>query len=487
MITSNSLSSRTEKGIAVLFVMAVLVASSIFTFRLGTNFNSSTVAEVIAVVFVGIAVTSPQISIILTFCYLAVLGDIRRWFQVQYGPVDFDLLLLVGPLAAIMLVIKPFFWGRLDFSTKLSKWVLLLMAIMGLQVLNILYVPIQVNLIGIMFYGIPLTWFWIGKEYGTKAFTERLLFVVVFAVAIAACGFGLTQSFIGFPDYQMEWIRQNAMRGIVLNNVTSAGSRPFSFFTSNQEYGTYLAIMIILGLTGFLYKNNRWLLLFLPAAGIALILTSIRGSVVAVVFSSAITWVVLARGSVTSIGRIIIFALVIGSGLYFALSWAGNADLGENINPLVQHQTQGLLNPLDNQKSTASDHTFMMVGGIIQSFTSPAGKGLGSTTLAGTKFGIDTSGTESDIGNLFISLSPIGGIVYCILIFLVLKQAGIFVRRTRTAVATAMFAILVGTCGQWMNGAMYSIAPIVWFSIGALDKQYNEYEQSLLMTPGRML
>ncbi len=485
MNSEQRLVERLEKPLAILFVLVAMVACAMFTLKLGTNFNSSTVAQILIIVFTGVAVTSPRVGIVITFCYVGVLGDIRRWFQFQSSTAEFDLLLLVAPISALVIFARPLFRSQIRVDSKLSKWVMILLGIMTIQILNIAYVPIQVNIAGGLFYIIPLVWFWIGKCYGDQEFTENLLFRAIFGVGVAACLFGLYQTFVDFPDYQKEWILQNAKKGVIAINVGTR-TRAFGFFVSFQEYAHYVALVVVLAICGTTFKKLRFVVLFLPFALLALFTTGARGPVVFVLLSVCATWMIMAKGSVTSTGRLFLFVLIVGFGLYFGLTAANNADLGEDINPLVQRQADGLMNPLDSRKSTATDHGFLFLSGVLQSFSDFSGKGLGSTTLAGNKFGVSIDGTEMDISNLFVALSPVGGVVYIIVIGMVFKYAGLLSRKHRSPVAVAVLAILFTQFTQWLNGGLYAIAPVLWFCIGAIDRQYKQYEAGELLPSSRM-
>ena len=88
-----------------------------------------------------------------------------------------------------------------------------------------------------------------------------------------------------------------------------------------------------------------------------------------------------------------------------------------------------------------------------------------------------------DVSNMFVSLSPVGGIVYIILICYVLKYAVLLLRKTRSPMSVAIMGLLLTQLSQWLNGGLYAIAPIVWFCIGAMDRQYKQYEEGLVPIP----
>jgi hypothetical protein len=106
---------------------------------------------------------------------------------------------------------------------------------------------------------------------------------------------------------------------------------------------------------------------------------------------------------------------------------------------------------------------------------------LGTTTIAGGKFGASGMGAEGDIGNLFISCGFVGGFLYLTIVVYTIWRSGVAWHLRRDFSSLCTFAILVSTFGTWMNGARYSECMIIWFLVGTLDRADREEQQKKLL------
>jgi hypothetical protein len=120
----------------------------------------------------------------------------------------------------------------------------------------------------------------------------------------------------------------------------------------------------------------------------------------------------------------------------------------------------------------------MVLYGIKEGFTDPIGHGLGSTTLAATKFGGDpnTSSSEMDISDMFIGLGLLGGPVYLYIVFAAIRRAFAYTQAVRLTVSLPVLAVLVSTLSTWMIGGQYSTSAVVCFLIGALAYDRNSVD-----------
>jgi hypothetical protein len=116
----------------------------------------------------------------------------------------------------------------------------------------------------------------------------------------------------------------------------------------------------------------------------------------------------------------------------------------------------------------------MVVDGLARSLTNPLGYGLGATTLAASKFGAIGGTTELDLTNMFVSLGPVGGLLYTLLLCMILASTFRHWHRNRRLSALGVAGILLVTLGQWLNGGQYATSMLVWFCIGALDRAQRE-------------
>ena len=125
----------------------------------------------------------------------------------------------------------------------------------------------------------------------------------------------------------------------------------------------------------------------------------------------------------------------------------------------------------------------MFYTGILSSFGDPAGLGLGATTIASSKLGGDDAvggSTEIDISNLFVSLGPVGGLVYVVVVFYMFQTTIRYVLRTNSVGGIAVLALLVAITGNWLTGSQYAVVAIVWLCIGMIDQLNKNWEREQL-------
>jgi hypothetical protein len=418
-------------------------------------------------VFGGLALVKPVAAIPAVLLWLAVLGDFRRYVGSVIGFAGNDPLLLIGPAAAALLLVGPLTGNRIGPDTPLSKCILVLMVWMTVQMFNPVQGGVAVGLAGALFYFVPLLWYWIGKTYATCALVEFIAFRVVLPVAVGASLLGLYQAFFGLLPFEQAWVEASGYAALWVGSRV----RPISFFTSASEYGNYLALAIVLTWAGWL-QGRCASMLFLPVLAVALFLAGMRGPIVFTLFTLAALWAAQGRSRTVWLPRLGL-ALAIGvAGLIFALGQIDHSEFGERTQDLVAHQAQGLLNPLDPEHSTLGLHMADIGKGLfIDAMEHPIGMGLGATTLAAAKFdGAGHGSNEADFSNMMVSLGLPGGIMYGIIIITVLLTAIRYWVQARSLAGLLILGALVVTFRGWLNGGEYSVAALIWFLIGALDR-----------------
>jgi hypothetical protein len=153
-----------------------------------------------------------------------------------------------------------------------------------------------------------------------------------------------------------------------------------------------------------------------------------------------------------------------------SLAFLRTVPFGDRLAPVVTRQVEGLLDPANQQKSTATGHLLMIREGILAGVTSPAGQGLGAATIAASKYGARTTNAEFDIANITLSLGILGGLLYLAIVVAVFRKALGWWRAERSFVALATIGVLLVSFGAWLVGGEYSTAALVWIYIGAMDK-----------------
>ena len=477
------------------------ILAPVFTLILATIFvftSSSTpagergaLALILGVLALVLLSFSPREGMPSILLYLCFLGGIRRWLIPIFGWPDSDPLLLVGPAVVVIYVVNLAIQRIIPRDTPLARRLPWLLGLMVLEIFNPLQGGLMIGLSGALFFIVPVLWYFVGRRIGTEPVIINL-FKIVVCVAVLAAAYGLYQTWFGFTESEKEWLTLTAAHNGAMDVFGT--TRAFSFFTSPAEYAHFLGFGIVLCVCGIM-QGKRRLFLLLPFLGLAVFLTSSRGLIVIILTTCTVLWAAQGHTMRSWIPRVVLAATIAILGLVWSLHQVQNINSSAQTQALIQHQTDGLLDPLNSEHSTAQVHTGMIGSGIIQGFTNPLGRGLGASNLASIKYSDNTSSnssdnssngsSESDIGNVFISLGFVGGLLYLSILFLVLKCAFEFWRRSRSQVALGLLAILLVSMGQWTSIGEYSGFTLVWFCLGALDRlslEWNRKEQAIALS-----
>jgi hypothetical protein len=458
MITHQS--SNTDRrvpigiGAAAFLVVAVGV--------LGTGVSQNLAAVIAGGPIICLALFWPRIAIALLFIYLPFMGDIRRYLVVQNGVVAQDPMLIIGPVAAIVLALQGIYKQRTMLQTPVSKLIFALMTIMLLEVLNPLQGGITVGLVGILYFIIPLVWFWVGQAWGSLEFLERLFTRIVIPVAVLASLLGMTQTFFGYLPYEAAWFR-TAWSAAVKPDI-----RPFAFFCSWPEYASYVGFGLALVVTPLFFGRFRFTIVLAPLFVAALIIESVREQILNSVLVFPALWAVQAKTR-NAVGTRLVLASILALGALVAgMTMLKDVDVSDEANPWLQHSSTGFT---DVQQSTAGGHLQMVATGIWQGITNPIGYGLGVTGPAATNSDVGTS--EMDFSDIFVTCGIVGGVLYLYIMFKMLQQAVQLWQEQRNPIALYALALLASRLGHWDTGGDYAVTPILWFAVGAMDRAYS--------------
>ena len=294
--------------------------------------------QLTATIFCGmlltvLALVSPQVAIMSTCIFLAVMGDMRR-LLIQVVSASLDPVLLVGPAMAILLTSIAYFTGRLNLMSRTSKLVRVLLLVMILQIFNPLQGGLAVGMAGMLFYLIPMLWFWIGQAWGSEAMIARVLCWIIVPIGVAASIMGIHQAFYGFYPFELDALHR---LGIQRTAISGSEWRPWGFFPSSGEYTAYLAIGIVTPIAMVFARRFTVALLIVPVLAFALIVSGVRGPVANSVATIILMWAMLSRSIGSWSIRLVIAAIVFLSGFAWTLNEVQGMDLSPQVSSLVQH------------------------------------------------------------------------------------------------------------------------------------------------------
>ena len=423
------------------------------------------VVAFVAVIFiVGVATRSPLLGLLTFIVWLVALGMTRRLVS-ELAPITrTDPLLLVAPLLLALLVLSAIKEGVFRDRTTLTKGVLALSLLSLLAAVNPSGGSIAGGIGGLLFVLVPMLGFWVGRHF-LDDHGLRLLLKLVAGLAVAAAIYGLLQTISGFPSWDRKWIHDVTYAALNVNGVT----RPFGFLSSAAEYGVFLGLGIVI----WLALGRRLSVLPLTAGALALlvpalVLESSRGPVVATLATLGLLIGArrgLSLGLSVGVGALLLVALVVGLRHYGPSTYSSSTS-----GTLIANQVSGLSDPLNPQTSTAGVHLSLIENGVKQAFTQPLGQGLGTVTIAGTKFGGLSKGTESDPSNVSVAMGLPGLIAYLVVLLAGLLRVYRIALARRDGLALAALGVVTLTALQWLNGGQYAVAILPWLVLGWADR-----------------
>ena len=388
------------------------------------------IASLIVLNVVGLAVRSPRLGVVVTLGFLPFLALTRRLLISYDGWHRTDALLLVAPLVA---VVSLALGTSAQPRTALSKCVLWLLAWTSLSTLNPLGGSLRANVVGLLFVGAPLLWFFVGRDIVDAATMKKVLTVQLVTSVVVAC-YGLAQTSGSWTSWDRAWITTAGYQALHVGNTT----RAFGTFSSSAEYTSFL-------------DGSRGIIVL--AIGAVLLQAGLRTR------RTALAVAVVAIG---------IGAAVVGLHTYAPIFAARAASTG---NPLVERQVTGLTHPLDTTSSTLPAHWSLFLNGFRGALARPLGLGPGATSLAASRFGGTTNATEVDLSNELAGLGIPGGLLFGAIVLLAWRRALRLYKLRADVVALAAAGVLFVLLGQWLNGGYYAIAPFVWLVIGWLERE----------------
>lgn len=454
---------RRTLGLGLLGVLS----GGVVLFLLFTGRGRLALTLVLIELFVAVATLNVRAAMLAVFAYLIVLGDLRRLLIPLFGWSGTDPLLMVGSMFALVVLAGALVNREIRFNTKLAKGMLVLMGIMILQIFNPKQGGLLVGLAGAMFLIVPICWFWLGRTYATPDFLRTLLYGLVLPMALVAAVYGTYQVFFGYLPHQQHWLEMNWYAGLGDPNNPA----PISLFASNTEYGMFISIGTVLAWAAFL-KGNRSAGLLVPPLLIAVALTGSRGPLFFSLAMMVGLWAALARSTAVWVLRGALAAVLAAMGLVWSLTSVTQLGLDAHVQARLERQAQEFIHARKGEVeySSAEKHFMMMVNGYLYPLREPMGLGIGAVTKAALKFGGRGYNTETHLGNSFVALGLLGGVLYHLVWGLLIITALRYWIRTRHLMALAILGVLGVTMANLLNGEAYAVGPLTALCAGAVDR-----------------
>ena len=431
-------------------------------------------ALVLTVTFVVLAFVAPRAVIPMAILWSVVLSGVRR---VMTAVVDStpsaDVLVAVVPITVVVLSLVAARRGALADRSSTTNALLVLLAIAGAGALNPSQGGLLAGFSGLIFFGIPLLWFLVGRSLADERVVRRVL-VLTGVASLFVAVYGLAQVDGFFFAHDLRWIDESAF-----NTITFGGAvRPFATLTSPGEYGRFLAVGLAVIVAWWLergiFSRRAIVVPAVALLSIAIFLSSVRTAVVVAVIAVAAMFAVRRRAR---LGVAALLGVAGLAGLVLVVGWIAGPGSGERADTFVERQTAGLSQPFDDSSSNANLRLTFLIDAIADSADAPLGQGTAYTTPASKRFGDDAQTAETDFGDVALSWGIFGLVTYVALVVLAGRQAYELALRRRDWITVAIVGVLAAAFLQWINGGLYAIAPVVWLLLGWVDGELTRTQR----------
>ena len=452
--------------------LSVLLAPLILARMLTTpQYMRLSILAAAGVLILGIAWTSRRRLLYAILIWFSVLGLVRRLLDVISPAPGADPVLLIGPLAMLALVVMAADSGAFRQRTRLASAVLALNVLTVIGAFNPLQGSLAGGLAGLLFVLVPTLAFWVGRSLVDDR-TLAFLFKLAAVVAVLAAVYGLRQTFSGFTSWDSAWINahQQDYSALTIDGIP----RAFAGYSAAAEYAAFLGVGLLAWLAFGLRTALPVTVIVIAMLGVALWYEGSRGIIVGLLVALA-----MIVGAWRGLGMVpsIVVAAVLVMMLPYAVSRLMPAGGNSSASPFASRQAAGLSNPTNSKVSTLNTHLGLLRSGLTAAVHNPLGRGTGVITIAGSKFGGQTAGAESDPSNAALAFGLPGLIAY--LVILVAGLAGMYrvAARRRDALSLVALGVLVVTIPQWLNGGNYAVAFLPWLVLGWMDRSRVEADE----------
>ncbi|MCK4352509.1 hypothetical protein KAW65_03780 [candidate division WOR-3 bacterium] len=454
----------------------ILIATSFFFAQGIINNNIRIIICAFLALVLGVFCLKIETGAIAILIYLPFMALIRRWIYLFNPYVKFDpILILSSALTVFMFGYIFIFYGdkilKQTKNNKLLRYMTYLLILFILEVFNPFQGGLAVGFSGIMYYIIPLLWFYFGFFVPQKRIPA--IFYIIVIIGIITAFYGLHQLYHGFLPFEKYWIKYGGPSSLLVKGFI----KPFSTFTNPQEYAGYV---LLAGAIVFMYLFKKpllyplWIGSFLVLM-YGMFMTSSRMEIFFFFILVSIFLALRLGNWKKALLANIIFLSIIFFGISKINPPSSMIAAGSAKEAHLEHLITGVKHP------TAKGSTFWVRVDMTKWVFNDLkyywfGRGLGATTRGTAKFG-GKSAAGAEIFQYAISGScgfP-GIILYFLIMYWVIKSSIFLVKKDLN------IYWIPATLAIWLTFALdprlYSIGPFVYLLWGWIAKEYSRYEK----------
>lgn len=455
--------------------VAVVVSAAIIVGAAASQYKAvsrALLGVAMLLVFGLIAMRDRKLALVLVVVGLVLLGFVRRLLIPFAGWNPQDPLLLVSPACATILWLQAA-RGRALPRSALASIAFLLLLWAGAETLNPAEPSLVVGIQAALFWMTPFLWFFAGRALSEE--DHDALLKTVFWVGLVVVAHGLYQTFVGLLPFEYTWLDFSGPGEAIF--LSGFRIRPFSTLVSPQEYGFFMGLLTAIILARILH-GKRVLLAgaYFLVAVVALFLQGTRQVLALFVLSMGAMVILRMRSTAARV-------LVVSSAVFLMFTLVPRVvqpsiappvpvdteQLESTASLLTAHQIAGFTDPMN---STLPLHLEMMAEGFKASFSHPFGVGIGMTSIAASKAGLDNVNTENDVSSVFAGLGFGGGVLYVVFILVALLTLVRLYLRERTAMHLAWVGMAIVHLTQWWSGTLYATTSILFLALGGAAAKF---------------
>jgi hypothetical protein len=426
----------------------------------------------------GLLCLSIRRGVYILTVFLPFMYAVRRavlYFQ-AFESRDPILLFPAVTVAAMFLGVLIFYAPRMFRYFKHSralKALVVLMGIFAIQMINPLQGSLFVGIAGGMFFIVPMLWCGFGLLLRREDMDR--IFKIVILIGLITAVYGLKQHYLGLTATEEYELRAKNFYKVI---GVSENVRVMSTFASAGDFSLYMMVAASLAFA-FVSANRRRLhyaLCFLIDI-FAMLWLAVRSSFLIMLFSMMTFTILKGNDKRRIVVRTLmgLFGIVVLYAVLYSYDPTQMYDQNFSTNAYVVHTLSGITHPTQEASFQGRLENWARI--VVDAFIrNPIGHGLGSTTVAASKFegGIPFE-ADSFFFEMFYGSSILAPIAFIVLVLSVLRTAlGLSIKH-RDFLTYRMAAGLLA--GLFLGSVFGSAArdtitgPLLWLVVGWVIKE----------------